>query len=83
MRQNSRVTDHCLKYFPEATWQIQTDYPHLKHLLIFGDEEIKSGQGRWPVANERRGVSFSQGEVYLFVLHAKQNETNTEVEVQC
>ena len=54
IRQKSQVTDHCLKYVPEATRQIQADYPQLKHLLIFGDEEFSEARadGRFQMKEE-------------------------------
>ena len=54
IRKNSGLTDHCLKYVPNATQQIQADYPHLKHLLIFGDEEISQARadGRFQMKEE-------------------------------
>ena len=54
IRHNSRLTDHCLRYVPEVTRQIQAHYPHVKHLLIFGDEEISQARadGRFQIKEE-------------------------------
>ena len=77
-RHNSKLTGHCLQHVPEAIRQIQADYPHLKHLFIFGDDAFSQARadGRFQmkeeVSNFPRG-SFGSIDDRGFVGQVEQN----------
>lgn len=61
IRHDQQKTDGCLDLVPRETRRLQGLYPFLKHLLIFGDEEISQARDSGTFKMEEKVSHFPLG----------------------